>query len=173
MTLKILFFLSFEKKQKTTGVVSTNAFVFFSTSGWELHGHVDMFRSVVVLFFRFDSWYPPGIRKPDSASAIDLQEVWQLDLIVLQILQKLQIRTTHPGLILWLGFCWTISRIFLVDWAKRREKKVVFRTTMGRFGLQFSGCLPVANWFVGAELEDLFIPYEMGTSPMIFFFKKS
>ena len=51
MTLKILFFLSFEKKQKTTGVVSTNAFVFFSTSGWELHGHVDMFRSVVVLFF--------------------------------------------------------------------------------------------------------------------------
>ena len=29
MTLKILFFLSFEKKQKTTGVVSTNAFVFF------------------------------------------------------------------------------------------------------------------------------------------------
>ena len=131
-------------------------FCFFSTSGWELHGHVDMFRSVVVLFFRFDSWYPPWIRKPDSASAIDLQEVWQLDLIVLQILQKLQIRTTHPGLILWLGFCWTISRIFLVDWAKRREKKVVFRTTMGRFGLQFSGCLPAANWFVGAELERSF-----------------
>ena len=97
MTLKFLFFLSLEKKQKTTGVVSTKAFVFFSTSGWELHGHVDMFRSVVVLFFRFDSWYPPWIRKPDSASAIDLQEVWQLDLIVLQILQKLQIRTTHPG----------------------------------------------------------------------------
>lgn len=50
MTLKILFFLSFEKKQKTTGVVSTKAFVFFSTSGWELHGNDDLF-GVLSFFF--------------------------------------------------------------------------------------------------------------------------
>lgn len=84
------------------------------------------FRSVVVLFLRFDSWYPPWIRKPDSASAIDLQEVWQLDLIVLQILQKLQIRTTHPGLILWLGFVLdNLTNLFGGLSQKKREEGCV------------------------------------------------
>lgn len=84
------------------------------------------FRSVVVLFLRFDSWYPPWIRKPDSASAIDLQEVWQLDLIVLQTLQKLQIRTTHPGLILWLGFVLdNLTNLFGGLSQKKREEGCV------------------------------------------------
>lgn len=126
MTLKILVFSKSWKKTENHRCGFHQRFCFFSTSGWELHGHVDMFRSVVVLFFRFDSWYPPWIRKPDSASAIDLQEVWQLDLIVLQTLQKLQIRTTHPGLILWLGFVLdNLTNLFGGLSQKKREEGCV------------------------------------------------